>query len=93
MNKLALLSAAGATLLLIGGAALAQTSDQPSTMGAEKSHMNNPLPSGTGPANPNAPAADKRNNPDQPGPATSSGSGTMSQDPTSENPHNTTEKK
>ncbi len=43
MNKLALLTAAGAALMMIGGTALAQTNgQQPSTMGAQKSHMGNP---------------------------------------------------
>lgn len=47
MNKLALFTAAGAALMMVGGAALAQTStptQQPSTMGASKSHMGNSDP-------------------------------------------------
>lgn len=86
MNKLALFTAAGAALMMISGVALAQdTTHKPSTMGASKSHMGNPPPSGHGPSNPNAPATDKRNNAHQKGPASSSG-GHVSSDPTNQNP-------
>jgi len=47
MNKLALLTAAGAALTMVGGTALAQTTNQPSTMGASKSHMGNSDPAKT----------------------------------------------
>jgi hypothetical protein len=71
MNKLALFTAAGAAVMMLSGAALAQT---PDTTGASKSHMGNPAPNGTATKkNPNAPAGDKRNNPKQAGPASSSG--------------------
>ncbi|MBV8538253.1 MAG: hypothetical protein JO128_21830 [Alphaproteobacteria bacterium] len=71
MKKLALLTAAGAALLMAGGVALAQS---PDTTGASKSHMGNPPPSGSAKKkNPNAAATDKRNNPNQADPANSSG--------------------
>ena len=92
MKKLALLTAAGAALLLMGGAALAQNAQNPTVNGPSKTHQANPDPTTAERSNPNAPATDKRNNPDQAGPATSSGSGTSS-DTTSMNPRNTTEKK
>lgn len=48
MNKLALLTAAGAALMLAGGAALAQTTTpntaNPPSTGASKSHMGNSDP-------------------------------------------------
>jgi len=75
MNKLSLLTAAGAALLMTGGAALAQNAMNPTGSGPSKSHMGNPDPvaSGAKMKNPNAPATDKRNNPNQADPANSSG--------------------
>ncbi len=46
MNKLSLLTAAGAALMMIGGTALAQTTTpaNPPSTGASKSHMGNSDP-------------------------------------------------
>ena len=87
MNKFALLTAAGAAVLMLGGAALAQNAVNPTAEGPSKTHMGNPDPQqSTGSkTNPNAPATDKRNNPNQPGPASSPG-GSVSTDPTNANP-------
>ncbi len=93
MRKITLLFAAAATLLMAGGAALAQSAVNPTGTGPSKTHAGNPDPaSGGARTNPNAPATDKRNNPVQAGPANSPGSST-STDQTNMNPRNTTEKK
>lgn len=93
MKKLALLTAAGATLLMLAGPAIAQNEVNPTGTGPSKTHAGNPDPTSGGPrTNPNAPATDKRNNPNQAGPASSPGTGT-STDTTTMNPRNGTEKK
>ena len=93
MKNLALLIAAAAAVLMVGGAALAQNAVNPTGTGPSKTHAGNPDPSNGGArTNPNAPATDKRNNPDQAGPVNSPGSST-STDQTNMNPRNTTEKK
>jgi hypothetical protein len=53
MNKLALFTAAGAALMMVGGTALAQNTapqQPPSSTGASKSHMGNSDPAKSGDA-------------------------------------------